>query len=180
MKPMRRLALAYTRIRYGKVPEPVARWYPHGGVFWSWSTMETMVEATWRVLPVNIRELAALKAASVIDCAWCLDFGSHLVERFGVSVEKIRHLHDWRSAEVYDEDERLMLEYVEQMSATPAQVDDDVVVALRQRFGEQGFVELTATIALEHMRSRFNKAVGTMPQGWSRVCALPTPVTALG
>lgn len=167
-------------MRYGKVPEPLEHWYPHGGVFWTWSVTESMAEATWRVLPPNLRELAVLKAASLIDCPWCLDFGSALIAKHGIDPDKVRHLHDWRSATVYDEDECLVLTYAEQVSATPAQVDDELVATLRRRLGEQGFVELTASIALEHMRSRFNKAVGAMPQGWSRVCALPTPAVRAG
>jgi AhpD family alkylhydroperoxidase len=174
MKPMRRLATAYARLRYGTVPEPLENWYPHGGVFWTWSMTETMVEATWRQLPANIRNLAVLEAASVIDCPWCLDFGSHVATRNGLDEEKIRHLHDWRSSDAYDDDERLAIELAEQMSATPAEIDADLVTRARERFGPTGFVELAASIALEHQRSRFNKVTGAMPQGWSRVCALPT------
>lgn len=180
MKPFRRLALTYARLRYGRVPEPLERWYPHGGVFWAWSTLESMVEVSWRALPANIRHLAALKAASVIDCPWCLDFGSGLAQRGGLSEDKIRDLHRWQSSDVYDPDERLALDFAERLSATPAVVDDDLVTDLRSRFGEKGFVELAAVVALEHQRSRFNKATGAMPQGWSRVCAAPTAVTASG
>ena len=174
MKPMRRLARAYARIRYGSVPEPLDNWYPHGGVFWTWSTMESMVDATWKHLPANIRNLAVLEAASVIDCPWCLDFGSHVAARSGLDEEKIRHLHDWRASDAYDDDERLAIEFAEQMSATPVEIDAELTARARARFGPKGFVELTASIALEHQRSRFNKATGAMPQGWSRVCALPT------
>lgn len=180
MKPIRRLALAYARLRYGKVPEPLEHWYPHGGVFWTWSTMESMVEATWRTLPAALRELAVLKTASVVDCPWCLDFGSAVIAKHGISPDKVRQLHDWRSSGVYDEDERLVLDYAEQLGGTPAVVEDTLVAALRCRLGEKGFIELTAAIALEHQRSRFNKAVGAMPQGWSRVCALPTRTHVVG
>lgn len=62
------------------------------------------------------------------------------------------------------------------MSATPVEIEPALVERARERFGPKGFVELTASIALEHQRSRCNKAVGAMPQGWSRVCALPTAV----
>jgi alkylhydroperoxidase family enzyme len=174
MKPARRLARLYAKVRYGKVPEPLDHWYAHGGVFWSWSVLETMVEATWRTLPVNIRELAVLKAASVIDCPWCLDFGSHLVGKAGVAEAKVRDLHCWQTSDAYDDDERLALSYAEQLTATPAEPDPLLVAQLKSRLGDKGFVELTAAVALENQRSRFNKAVGALPQGWSRVCALPT------
>jgi len=173
MRPMRRLALLYAKLRYRDVPEPMSRWSEHGGVFWAWSVEETLVEATWRVLPRNLRYLAVLGAASSIDCPWCLDFGSHLAGRAGLDEVKLRELHRWRTSEVFDDDERLVLAYADQVCATPVSVDDALVQQLRQRLGERGLVELTALIALENQRSRFNAAMGVLPQGWSRVCALP-------
>lgn len=174
LRPLRRLALAYARLRFGKVPEPIAVMADHGGVFWTLSTAETMVEATWRTLPPQLRDLAVLKAASAVDCPWCLDFGSHLATKAGLGEDKLRQLHDWRSAAVFDDDERLVLELAEQMSASPVVVDAALVDRLRQRLGQKGLVELVASIALENQRSRFNIAMGVLPQGWSRVCALPT------
>lgn len=174
IRPMRRLALAYARMRYGKTPEPLTVWSEHGGVFWTWSTTESMVEATWRTVPRSLRNLAVLKAASAQDCPWCLDFGSHLAGKAGLSEEKLRDVHRWRESGVYDDTERLVLEYAEQVTATPIAVDEQLVASLRTRLGEKALVELTAYVALENMRSRFNRAMGVMPQGWSRVCALPT------
>ena len=177
IRPMRRLALAYARARYGKTPDPLLTWSEHGGVFWTLSTTESLVEATWRSVPKNLRNLAVLKAASSMDCPWCLDFGSHLAKKGGLSEQKLRDVHRWRDSDAYDEDERLVLSYAEQMTATPVDVDDELVDALRARLGERGLVELTAFVALENMRSRFNRSMGVLPQGWSRVCALPTPAS---
>ena len=178
IRPMRRLALAYARLRYGKVPEPLTVWSEHGGVFWTWSTMESMVEASWRTLPASLRDLAVLKAASSQDCPWCLDFGSHLATKGGLSEEKLRDVHRWRDSDVYDDTERLVLDYAEQVTATPIAVDERLVTTLRSRLGDKGLVELTAYVALENLRSRFNRSMGVMPQGWSRVCALPTAARA--
>lgn len=178
IRPMRRAALAYARLRYGKVPEPLVAWSAHGGVFWTLSTTESMVEATWRAVPRNLRNLAVLKAASSMDCPWCLDFGSHLAGKGGLSEAKLRDLHRWRDSDAYDDDERLVLAYAEQMTATPVAVDDELLAALRARLGQKGLVELTAFVALENLRSRFNRSMGVLPQGWSRVCALPTPAAA--
>jgi AhpD family alkylhydroperoxidase len=179
MRPLRRLALVYARLRYGKVPEPLSRWSGHGGVFWAWSMEELVAEATWRSLPRGLRDLAVLKAASAVDCPWCLDFGSHVAAKGGLREEQLHDLHRWRESTAYDEAERDVLAYAEALSATPVVPDDELVARLRSRHGEKGLVELTALIALENQRSRFNAAMGVLPQGWSRVCALPTTVTAL-
>lgn len=175
MKPFRLLALRYARLRFGKVPEPMQAWAEHGGVFWAFAAEETILEQTFRAAPVRLQNLAVLKAASIVDCPWCLDFGSHLSVRRGLSEQKVRDLHAWQTSTAYDDDERLVLRYAEQLSASPVVVDDELVEQLRSRLGEKALVELTALVAIENQRSRFNKAMGVMPQGWSRVCALPTP-----
>ena len=174
VRPLRRVALGYARLRYGKAPEPLTRWAEHGGVFWAWSAEETIAEASWRTLPKQLQLLAVLKSASTIDCPWCLDFGSHLGARSGLDDAKLRDLHRWQSSSAYDDLEHDILAYAEGMSATPVVVDDALTARLRARLGEKGLVELTALIALENQRSRFNAAMGVLPQGWSRVCALPT------
>ena len=42
---------------------------------------------------------------------------------------------------------------------TPVEVPDDLFGELRQHFDERALVELTAMIALENMRARFNRAL---------------------
>ncbi|MHB8340689.1 MAG: carboxymuconolactone decarboxylase family protein, partial [Mycobacteriales bacterium] len=134
-KPMRKLTLAYLRRRYRQTPEPMVRWADHGGVFWSWLLEESVANYTWKALPRNIFYLATLKAASVIDCPWCLDFGSMLASTEGLSADKLRDLHSWRASPAFDDDERLALAYAEQLSATPAVVEQTLVDQLRERFG---------------------------------------------
>jgi alkylhydroperoxidase family enzyme len=172
--------MRYARLRFGKAPEPMTRWAEHGGVFWAWSVAESIAEVSWRTLPTNLHMLATLKSASTIDCPWCLDFGSHLSEKSGLAEAKLRDLHQWQDSDAYDETERDVLAYAENVTATPVQLDDALADRLRSRLGEKALVELTALIALENQRSRFNAAMGVLPQGWSRVCALPTPGSAAG
>ena len=175
MKPFRWVALRYARLRFGQVPEPMRAWAGHGGVFWAFAAEETILEQTFRAAPTRLQNLAVLKAASVVDCPWCLDFGSHVSIRRGLSEDKVRALHEWRTSPAYDDDERLVLAYAEQLSASPMIVDAALTEQLRERLGEKALVEIAALVAIENQRSRFNKAMGVMPQGWSRVCALPTP-----
>ena len=177
---MRWAAMRYAHLRFGKEPEPMTRWAEHGGVFWAWSVSESIVEMSWRSLPTNLRMLATLKSASTIDCPWCLDFGSHLSAKSGLDEAKLRDLHRWRESDAYDDVERDVLAYAESMTTTPVDVDDARTERLRGRLGEKVLVELTALVALENQRSRFNAAMGVLPQGWSRVCALPTPGSTAG
>ncbi|MFI5394700.1 MAG: carboxymuconolactone decarboxylase family protein [Candidatus Binatia bacterium] len=70
-----------------------------------------------------------------------------------------------------------MLDYATAMTKTPVEVPDDLFVTLRQRFSEAQLVELTAAIAWENYRARFDHAFGIEAQGFSAgaYCPLPEP-----
>jgi alkylhydroperoxidase family enzyme len=61
------------------------------------------------------------------------------------------------------------------MAATPTDVPDALVARLRARFDEAQLVELTAAIAWEHYRARFNRVFRVSAAGFSEgtVCVLP-------
>ena len=61
------------------------------------------------------------------------------------------------------------------MTHTPVEVPDELFQSLRAQFTEAQLVELTATIAWENYRARFNHAFGIESANFSEgaVCALP-------
>lgn len=79
-------------------------------------------------------------------------------------------LTNWRDSDVYNETERLVLEYGECMTITGETVDEDLFDKLRARFSEAEIVELTAGIAMENFRSKFNAPLKVGAQGF---CLLP-------
>jgi alkylhydroperoxidase family enzyme len=56
------------------------------------------------------------------------------------------------------------------MTITGQRVDDTLFTQLKARFSEAQIVELTAAVALENFRSKFNPALGIEAQGF---CLLP-------
>jgi len=62
------------------------------------------------------------------------------------------------------------LEYAERMTYTGQKVDDALFARLKAHFSEAQIVELTAAVALENFRSKFNPALGVEAQGF---CVLP-------
>lgn len=172
--PLTRLAYRYATWKYGKLPEPLTLWAHAPAVLWSTALFETLVERTWRQLPTSLADLATLRAAAVIGCPWCLDFGSLVATHAGVRREQVEQLHRWANSEHFNDTERLVLGYVDALTATPMTVEDDQVEQLRRVFGEACVVELTALVALENHRSRFNHGLGITSQGFSSdACALP-------
>jgi alkylhydroperoxidase family enzyme len=92
-----------------------------------------------------------------------------------VTEEQLLALPTYRDSGAFSPLEKLVLEYAEAMTATPVEVSDTLFAALHEHFGEAELVELTAAIAWENYRARFDHAFGVDAQGFSEgaACALP-------
>jgi len=68
-----------------------------------------------------------------------------------------------------------MLEYADAMTQTPVEIPDALFSKVRERFTDGQLVELTATVAWENYRARFDHAFGLESEGFTdgSVCALP-------
>jgi alkylhydroperoxidase family enzyme len=87
----------------------------------------------------------------------------------GISEEKLLALLDWDASSLFDETERLVLEYADSMTITGRDVSDDLFDRLRQRFDDDAIVELTEVVAWENASSKFNRALRVPSQGlWKR------------
>jgi alkylhydroperoxidase family enzyme len=88
---------------------------------------------------------------------------------------KLHDLDRWRDSTAFDADERLALELAEAMTATPADIGEDLRDRLRLRFTQKQIVELVTSIAWEGFRARFNRAFAIAAQGYSEgaYCVLP-------
>ena len=88
----------------------------------------------------------------------------------GASEDKIRQLPAWRDSALFSPLERDALDYAEKITITGEKVTDDLFARLRSHFSEAQIVELTAAVALENFRSKFNPPLGIEAQGF---CVLP-------
>ena len=86
--------------------------------------------------------------------------------RAGASDEKIRQVSEWRTSALFSAVERDALEYSERVTITGEKVDEELFGRLRSHFTESQIVELTAAIALENFRSKFNPTLGIEAQGF--------------
>jgi 4-carboxymuconolactone decarboxylase len=126
-------------------------------------------------VPERLKLLAEMKAATLTSCEYCIDIGSQIARRGGISDEQLLALPRYRDSELFDELEKLVLDYAVGMSRTPVEVPDELFGELRRAFDDAQLVELTNVIALENMRGRFNLALGFGSAGFSEgmVCAVP-------
>ena len=85
-------------------------------------------------------------------------------------LDKLGDLLTWRDSPRFSEAERVALEYAEAITYTDRQVDDELFAKVKQHFTEPQIVELTAAIAFENFRSKFNPTLGVEAQGF---CMIP-------
>lgn len=90
-------------------------------------------------------------------------------------MEKIEALPQHASTELFSETEHVVLEYADAMTHTPVEVSGAMSARMCGKFTEAQLQELTATIAWENYRARFDHAFGVEAEGFSEgvYCALP-------
>ena len=164
--PLRKVAYGMARKRLGRVPEPFAVTAHHTKLFGAMSGFEMALEHS-KTVPARYKALGELRAAMIVGCEFCVDIGSMIARQSGLTDDELRDLVDWESSELLDEKDKLVLAYADAISATPADVSDELFEQLRQHFDDEQLVELTAAIAWENWRARFNWAFGLGKEGYS-------------
>jgi alkylhydroperoxidase family enzyme len=91
-----------------------------------------------------------------------------LAKRTG-SMNKVDALERWQESELFDNKERIVLEYVEAITYTDRRVDDNLTQRLYEYFTEDEIVELTGLIAFQNLSSKFNSALDLPAQGFCRL-----------
>ena len=94
--------------------------------------------------------------------------------------QQLRDLPVYRTSAAFSPLEKLVLDYAVEMTKTPVEVPDALFDALRGKFDEAQLVELTAAIAWENYRARFDHALAIGAQGFSEGAWCPLPERAVG
>lgn len=173
--PLTLFGRIYARRRYGGDVRPLDAFAHHRKLATGYGALELALDSSHRV-PERLKALGELRAASVVGCEWCMDFGSHLVRRrAALSEHEIQELARYRDSEAFSELDKLVLDFATAMTRTPADVGEELFGKLRAELDDAQVVELTSAIATENFRARFNHAVGIEPQGFSEGAACVVP-----
>lgn len=164
--PVLRFTYGYMRRHYGTVLGAFVPVSHHPGVLRGTVAMELALDRAGEV-DRRLKELAATRAASLVGCEFCIDFGSALLEHAGAPPEQIAQLPRWRESDAFSALDRLVLEYAEALTRTPVEVPDELYSRLAEHFNEAQLVELTAAITFENHRARMNNAFRIGSQGFA-------------
>lgn len=169
-----------SRRRYGMVMDPVKAFAHTPAILSGYGALELSAEHSHHA-PERLKELAVMRAAMLVGCEWCLDFGTAKLRAEGITEEELRDLPRYRDSDRFSPLDVLVLDYATAMSRTPVEVPDDLVAQLREHLDDAALTELTAMVALEHLRARFNWALGIGSQGFSEgsFCVAPEPAAGV-
>jgi alkylhydroperoxidase family enzyme len=91
----------------------------------------------------------------------------------GITPAQVTDLEHYAHSPHFSARERLALTYAERITQSDQDVDDGLFVGLQQEFASPAaIVELTAMVAFENFRSKFNHALLIESNGF---CLLNTP-----
>jgi alkylhydroperoxidase family enzyme len=125
-------------------------------------------------LEERIRSLCELKGAAMIGCEYCVDLGSQICRNTGFSDEDLLAMPRYKSSELFNEREKVALDYTVAVMRTPVEVTDELFAKLQEHYTTEQIVELTALLTLVNL-DRFNAAFGIGSAGFSEgmVCVPP-------
>lgn len=110
-----------------------------------------------------------------MDFGAAVSSGRAIQSKVLLNEAQVLELGAYRTSDAFSELERQVLEYADRLTAVPASVPDQLYESLRSQLGEAALVDLTAEIAFEGYRARFNRGFDVSSQGYAEghVCPLP-------
>jgi alkylhydroperoxidase family enzyme len=161
----------FSRRLLGRVPEPLGVYWHNRAVLKATMGMGAKAQK-WNACDLSLKSIAHMAVSAQVGCSWCLDFAYFQAFNEHLDLAKAREVPRWRDSAVFTPLERAVLGYAEAMTQTPPTVTDAMVAELLGQLGEAALVELTAFIALAHMHSRGNVALGIESEGFAASCDL--------
>jgi alkylhydroperoxidase family enzyme len=112
------------------------------------------------IAPRVLREIAILRASILVGCAYEEHHHRPLAAAAGLTPEQVDAVKDWRpQAHLFDERQRALLAYVDQLALNKGDVDDATFAAMEKHFGPQEIVELTLCATSYYGGGLFMKAM---------------------
>lgn len=161
------------RRKYGQVLKPALLWARVPKLFMAVAILYGVLDRKNSPLDPVLRSLVTVRVSQINWCRFCVDINSATLAKRAGSMGKVEALEHWSESELFDDKERVVLEYVEAITYSDRQVSDELTQHLREHFSEDAVVELTGLIAFQNLSSKFNSALDVPAQGF---CKLPTNV----
>lgn len=104
-------------------------------------------------VPPYLRELAILRVGHLTGANYEWTQHVRIGLECGVSQAQIDAIPDWQNAEVFDDEDRAILRFTDEVTQN-VKASDEAFAAVRKFFSEQLMVELTMTVGFYNLVSR--------------------------
>ncbi len=155
--------------KYGQVLSPGLLWGRVPKLFISVALLYGVLDRKNSPLDPVLRSLVTVRVSQINWCRFCIDINSAVLAKRSGSQEKVEGLDNWKESHLYDEKERIALEYAETITYSDQNVSDELMERLLSVFDEDSVAELTGLIAFQNMSSKFNSALDVLPQGFCNI-----------
>lgn len=160
--PVVRLSYRESRRRTGTVLPSLRLYARLPSLLTAFGVMDTVLAGLRRDRR-RLHALVGLRAAMLVDCPFCIDLQIWESRFTTLSAEEIGAVSQWRQRGSFGELESAGLALAEQMTATPADVDDETFRILRKHLTDTEILALAAVVGWENFRARVAKALHCPP-----------------
>lgn len=155
--------------RYGKVLKPGLLWARVPRLFAAVAALYGVLDRKKSPLSPELRSLVTVRVSQVNWCAFCVDINSMTLAKRAGSMNKVEALDNWQHSDLFNEQERIALEYTEAVTYSDRRVTPGLMKQLKEHFNDDSVIELTGLIAFQNMSSKFNAALDVPAEGFCKV-----------
>ena len=155
--------------KYGQILKPALIWARVPRLFAAIAILYAVLDRKSSPIDPVLRSLITVRVSQINDCRFCIDINSAMLAKRTGSMNKVDALEQWQESELFDNKEKAVLKYVEAITYTDQQVDENLMQHLYEYFNEDEIVELTGLIAFQNLSSKFNSALDLPTQGFCRL-----------
>ena len=155
--------------KYGMVLKPGLLWARVPKLFSAVAILYGVLDRKSSPLTPVLRSLVTVRVSQINHCNFCIDINSSTLAKRAGSMHKVEELENWKNSTIFDDKEKVVLDYTEAITYTNLQVTSDQMNALKEYFNEDEIVELTGLIAFQNLSSKFNSALDVETQGFCKL-----------
>ena len=110
---------------------------------------------------LGFKRLIAHFASRAAGCQYCEAHSLIAAKIHGISQEKLDAIWEYQTSELYNDAERVALDYALAAGSVPNGVNEELVEKMKQHWSEDQIVEILAAVCLYGFLNRWNDSMAT-------------------
>ncbi len=116
--------------KYGQILKPGLLWARSPLLFMAVAILHGALERRRSPLSPVLRSLVTVRVSQINWCRFCVDLNSATLAKRAGSMAKVQALAQWRDSLLFDEKERIALEYAEAIDVRGLRLRDELMAKL--------------------------------------------------